>query len=66
MYVNAREKFSVESFSLVCPFFILIADFQSLLIFTCKPMTIVGTMDNYKKIHITNVWDLYMLKRIVR
>lgn len=66
MYVNAREKFSVESFSLVCPFFILIADFQSLLIFTCKPMTIVGTMDNYKKIHITNVWDLCMLKRIVR
>lgn len=49
MYANAREKFSVESVSLICPFLILIANFPSLLIFTCKAMTIMGTMDNNRK-----------------
>lgn len=49
MYANARCMSLVESFTLICPFFILIADFPTLLSFTCKPMTIMGTMDKNKK-----------------
>lgn len=65
MYVSVRKKFSVESFSLICPFFILITNFQSMLIFTYKTMTIMSTMENKKTVRIINVWDLCRFKGTV-
>lgn len=60
MYVSVQEKLSVEISGLIHSFFISITKFQSMQIF--KTMTITGTMENKKKFHIINVYDVCMFK----